>query len=104
LSRGVCGIVCTAMKTLRILCFASLLAVILLCGTAGSGGSAVVVPPLKPPSFSPSKLGYGPADLRPAELLKLNHGGCGTAPSGSGTMTITMTGAAGDPGDISQGK
>jgi hypothetical protein len=64
------------MRTLRLLCFASLFALILLCGTADSAGSVGLAAPEKPPTNEQA------------------------APSSSGTITITMTGIVGDPGDI----
>ena len=87
LSRGVCGILCTDMRTLRFLCFASLFALILLAGASDQSGTRGDIEASRPATAA------GPA-------------GNITEGSGrsSGTITITMTGAVGDPGDISQGK
>jgi hypothetical protein len=91
LSRGVCGILCTAVRTLRFLCFASLFALILLAGTSDQGGTRGDIEASRPPTAA-----------APAGNITGNiTGGDGRS---SGTITITMTGAVGDPGDVSQGK
>ena len=91
MSRGICGIVCTDMRTLRFLCFASLLALILLAGSADQGGSGADIEASKPPTLVDLAGSTAPEKRREIEEP-------GT--SSSGTILITMTGIGGDPGDI----
>ena len=84
MSRGICGILCTAMRTLRFLCFASLFAVILLGGSANRGGVSADIEASKPPTL---------VDLAGSTAPENRHS--------SGAITITMTGMVGDPGDVS---
>ena len=95
MSRGDCGIVCTVGRTLRFVCFASLLAVIFLVifsvGSATWGGPGADMEVSEPPT---------PVD-RPALVATEKRGEvepCGNR--SSGTIMITMTGAVGDPGDL----
>jgi len=71
------------MKTLRFLCFASLLVVILLAGSANQAGTAADIGASKPPTA-------------------VDQGGNVTTENrhSSGTILITMTGMVGDPGDL----
>jgi hypothetical protein len=75
LSRGVCGILCTAMRTLRILCFASLFALILFCTASAPGEITAALEASKPPTAADQAGNCTPENLR-----------------SSGTITITMTG------------
>lgn len=86
MSRGICGRLCTVVKRLRFLCFASLLAIILTCAfsqVGGQGGVGADIEAAKPPT---------PGDQAGNETPESRHS--------SGTITITMTGMVGDPGDI----
>lgn len=83
LSRGICGILYTDMKTLRFLCFASLLAVILLAGSANPGGTAANIEVSEPPT---------PEDLPASTAPENRHESEVSGNKSSGTITITMTG------------
>ena len=91
LSRGACGILCTDMKTLRFLCFASLLALILLAGPTNQGGTAADIESSKPPI---------PEDLPGFVATENRHEIESVGNKSSGTIMITMTGIVGDPGDL----
>jgi len=71
------------MRTLRFLCFASLLAVILLAGGADQGGTWADIEAAKPPT---------PVDQGGNATPENRHS--------SGAIMITMTGMVGDPGDL----
>lgn len=81
------------MKMLRGVCLASLLAAILLAATADQGGTWADIEASKPPACYSCAAGRptaaGPAsNSTPVNLRS------------SATITITMTGIVGDPGDI----
>lgn len=76
---------------LRFLCFASLLAVILLAGSANPGGTAADIEASKPPT---------PVDLPASTALENRQTPEASGNKSSGTITITMTGMVGDPGDV----
>ena len=91
MSRGCCGILCTTMRKLRFLCFASLCAVILLAGSAGQGGTTADIEASKPPA---------PVDLPGIVATGNLHDSEPSGNRSSGTIMITMTGIVGDPGDL----
>ena len=78
------------MKTLRFLCFASLLAVILLCGTANQGGISADIEASKPPT---------PEDLAGNTTPRNRHEIEEPGDLSSGTIMITMTGIINDDWD-----
>ena len=80
---------------LRILCFASLFAVILLAGAANQGGFRADIEASKPPT---------PEDLPGFVATENRHESEPSGNKSSGTILITMTGIVGDPGDIGQRK
>jgi hypothetical protein len=69
------------MKRLRFVCFASLLALILLAGAADQGGTRASIEAAEPPT---------PVDQAGNETPENRHG--------SGSIMITMTGVMGDEG------
>ena len=102
MSRGVCGIIVADMKTLRFLCFASLLALIICLAGGGHIGLADEADPAGMATPRQEKACKPPTavDLRgstpPENLLE-------SEPSGnrsSGSIMITMTTAAEGPGII----
>lgn len=93
MSRGDCGIVCAMKPLLRFLCFASLIAVILLGGSANQGGVSADIEASKPPT---------PVDLPASTAPENRHKSEPSGNKSSGTIMITMTGIVGDPGDVSE--
>lgn len=90
LSRGICGIVCADMRTLRFVCLALLLVmllVILPAGSADQGELGAEMEAAKPPT-AVDRAGNATSENR----------------HGSGAILITMTGMVGDPGDLGQGE
>lgn len=131
LSRGICGILCTAMRTLRFLCFASLFALIICLALHGYIGLADVAAP-GGMSMQGEEKPCKAHEVRVLLFVTADQGGTGAdigaskpptpgdlagnatpenlreieepGALSSGTIMITMTGAVGDPGDIGQGK
>jgi len=113
LSRGKCGIISTDMKTLRFICFASLLAILLFAGTADQGRAKAEIedpgpPPwaVPPPISTPQKCGIilserwvtvpsGAVDRLANYLITLNCEGSILAP-----LTISMTSKPTTPVDL----
>jgi len=83
------------MKRLRFLCFASLFAfaIILLSSTSDLAVSPAQYCAPKPPTLAPSAENITTENLREVEVPRTTS---------SATITITMTGKVGDPGDKSQ--